>query len=102
MADLAHELRTPMASIEATVEAIADRVLPADDETLATLSDQVAATVPTHRRPGLGVTSRRTLISPHPHHGRRSGSGPGRSDRLSSRRYRPRRSHAAHPHGPRH
>ena len=40
MADLAHELRTPMASIEATVEAIADRVLPADDDTLATLSDQ--------------------------------------------------------------
>lgn len=40
IADLAHELRTPTASIEATVEAIADRVLPADDETLATLSDQ--------------------------------------------------------------
>jgi two-component system, OmpR family, sensor histidine kinase BaeS len=40
MADLAHELRTPVASIEATVEAIADRVLPADDQTLATLSDQ--------------------------------------------------------------
>ena len=40
MGDLAHELRTPVASIEATVEAIADRVLPADDETLATLSDQ--------------------------------------------------------------
>ena len=40
MGDLAHELRTPVASIEATVEAIADRVLPADDETLATLRDQ--------------------------------------------------------------
>ena len=40
IADLAHELRTPTASIQATVEAIADRVLPADDETLATLSDQ--------------------------------------------------------------
>ena len=40
MADLAHELRTPLASIEATVEGLADRVLPADDETLATLSDQ--------------------------------------------------------------
>nr|MCU0279219.1 HAMP domain-containing protein [Candidatus Nanopelagicales bacterium] len=38
--DLAHELRTPTASIQATVEAIADGVLPADDETLATLSDQ--------------------------------------------------------------
>ncbi len=40
IADLAHELRTPTASIQATVEAIADRVLPADDDTLATLSDQ--------------------------------------------------------------
>ena len=40
IADLAHELRTPTASIQATVEAIADRILPADDETLATLSDQ--------------------------------------------------------------
>lgn len=40
VADLAHELRTPLASIEATVEGIADRVLPADDQTLATLSDQ--------------------------------------------------------------
>lgn len=40
MADLAHQLRTPLASIEATVEAIADHVLPADDQTLATLSDQ--------------------------------------------------------------
>ena len=40
MADLAHELRTPVASIEATVEAIADHVLPADDQTLTTLSDQ--------------------------------------------------------------
>jgi signal transduction histidine kinase len=40
MADLAHELRTPLASIEATVEAVADRVLPADDQTLATLTDQ--------------------------------------------------------------
>ncbi len=40
MADLAHALRTPVASIEATAEAIVDRVLPADDHTLATLSDQ--------------------------------------------------------------
>ena len=40
IADLAHQLRTPTASIQATVEAITDRVLPADDETLATLSDQ--------------------------------------------------------------
>lgn len=40
LADLAHELRTPLASIEATVEAVADRVLPADDTTWATLAEQ--------------------------------------------------------------
>jgi signal transduction histidine kinase len=39
MSDLAHELRTPLAAIEATVEAIADRVLPADEQTLAALTD---------------------------------------------------------------
>lgn len=38
--DLAHELRTPLASLEATVEAVVDGVLPADDVTLATLTDQ--------------------------------------------------------------
>jgi len=40
LADLAHELRTPLASIEATVEAVADGVLPADDATWTTLRDQ--------------------------------------------------------------
>ncbi len=39
MSDLAHELRTPLASIEATVEAITDEVLPADAQTLATLTE---------------------------------------------------------------
>ncbi len=39
MTDLAHELRTPLAAIDATVEAIADQVLPADEQTLATLTD---------------------------------------------------------------
>lgn len=39
MADVAHQLRTPMASIAATVEAITDGVLPADEPTLATLTD---------------------------------------------------------------
>lgn len=39
MADLAHQLRTPMASITATVEAITDGVLPADNTTLTTLTD---------------------------------------------------------------
>ena len=42
LADLAHELRTPIASIEATVEAITDGVLPSDEATLATLTDQTA------------------------------------------------------------
>ncbi len=40
LADLAHELRTPVASIEATVEAIADGVLPADATSWASLTDQ--------------------------------------------------------------
>jgi signal transduction histidine kinase len=42
LADLAHELRTPVASIEATVEAVADGILPADDTAWATLTDQTA------------------------------------------------------------
>jgi signal transduction histidine kinase len=42
MSDLAHELRTPVAAIEATAEAIADQVLPADPDTLAVLTDQTA------------------------------------------------------------
>jgi signal transduction histidine kinase len=40
LVDLAHELRTPIASIEATVEAIADGVLPPDGTSWATLSEQ--------------------------------------------------------------
>ena len=40
LADLAHELRTPLAALEATVEAIVDGVLPADPESLQTLTDQ--------------------------------------------------------------
>lgn len=38
--DLAHELRTPLSAIDATVEAIADGILPADAATLSTLTDQ--------------------------------------------------------------
>jgi len=38
--DLAHELRTPLASLDATVEAVVDGVLPADGATLTTLRDQ--------------------------------------------------------------
>ncbi len=42
LADLAHELRTPVAAIEATVEAIGDGVLPADQDTLDALTAQAA------------------------------------------------------------
>jgi two-component system sensor histidine kinase BaeS len=38
--ELAHQLRTPVASISATVEAVREGVLPADEETLATLGEQ--------------------------------------------------------------
>ncbi len=41
-ADLAHQLRTPIASLEATVEAITEGVLPVDDQTLQTLTSQSA------------------------------------------------------------
>jgi two-component system, OmpR family, sensor histidine kinase BaeS len=40
LSDLAHELRTPLASIEATIEAVSDGVLPADQDTLDTLTEQ--------------------------------------------------------------
>jgi signal transduction histidine kinase len=39
-ADLAHQLRTPIASIRATVEAVREGVLPADEEALETLGYQ--------------------------------------------------------------
>ena len=39
-ADVAHELRTPLQAIQATVEAMQDGVLPADDERLATVRDE--------------------------------------------------------------
>jgi signal transduction histidine kinase len=39
-ADLAHQLRTPVASIRATVEAVREGVLPPDEETLETLGYQ--------------------------------------------------------------
>ncbi len=40
LTDLAHELRTPLASIQATIEAVNDGILPSDQTTLATLTDQ--------------------------------------------------------------
>jgi signal transduction histidine kinase len=42
LADLTHELRTPLASLEATVEAISDGVLPVDQTTLDTLAEQAS------------------------------------------------------------
>ena len=42
LADLTHELRTPLASLEATVEAVTDGVLPLDRTTLDTLTEQTA------------------------------------------------------------
>jgi len=40
LTDLAHELRTPLASMQATIEAVNDGILPNDQTTLATLTDQ--------------------------------------------------------------
>jgi two-component system, OmpR family, sensor histidine kinase BaeS len=42
LADLGHELRTPIAALEATVEAITDGVLPVDAETVGTLAEQAS------------------------------------------------------------
>ncbi len=39
-ADVAHELRTPLMAIQATVEAMQDGVLPADEERLQTVRDE--------------------------------------------------------------
>lgn len=41
-ADLAHQLRTPIASLQATAQALQDGILEPDDETLAVLTDQSA------------------------------------------------------------
>jgi signal transduction histidine kinase len=40
LGDLAHELRTPLASIQATIEAVSDGILPSDQTTLTTLTEQ--------------------------------------------------------------
>jgi two-component system, OmpR family, sensor histidine kinase BaeS len=40
LADLAHELRTPISSISVTLEALADGVLPSDDSTIGSLAEQ--------------------------------------------------------------
>jgi signal transduction histidine kinase len=42
LADLGHELRTPLASLEATIEAITDGVLPVDQTSLTTLTEQAS------------------------------------------------------------
>jgi two-component system, OmpR family, sensor histidine kinase BaeS len=41
-AELAHQLRTPIASVEATLEAVREGILPLDEETLETLTSQSA------------------------------------------------------------
>jgi signal transduction histidine kinase len=41
MADIAHELRTPLAAIQGTVEALQDGVFPPTTENLATIHDEV-------------------------------------------------------------
>jgi len=38
--DLAHELRTPLASMQATIEAVTDGILPSDQTTWTTLTEQ--------------------------------------------------------------
>ena len=42
LTDLGHELRTPLASLEATIEAITDGVLPVDQTSLTTLAEQAS------------------------------------------------------------
>ncbi len=42
LTDLGHELRTPLASLEATIEAITDGVLPVDQTSLTTLTEQAS------------------------------------------------------------
>lgn len=39
--DVAHELRTPLMALQATVEAMQDGVMPADEDTLATVAEEV-------------------------------------------------------------
>lgn len=41
IADVAHELRTPIATLRSRLEALRDGVLPTDEATLATLADEV-------------------------------------------------------------
>ena len=41
--DVAHELRTPLMAIQATVEAMVDGVLPVDEQRLMTVDSEVMA-----------------------------------------------------------
>lgn len=67
-ADLAHQLRTPISSIRATVEAVREGVLPTDEETLETLAYQSNRL--SHLVDDLEVVSRagerQLLLSPEP------------------------------------
>ena len=49
-ADVAHELRTPLQAIQATVEAMQDGVLPADEERLGIVRDETVRLAPPRRR----------------------------------------------------
>jgi signal transduction histidine kinase len=42
VADIAHELRTPLATLRSYVEAVQDRVMPADEKTLKILLEEIA------------------------------------------------------------
>ncbi|CAN5147805.1 HAMP domain-containing sensor histidine kinase [soil metagenome] len=66
--DLAHELRTPLASLDATVEAVVDGALPADNATLATLTEQTLRLQ--HLVADMGAVSRaeERQLDLHPQH----------------------------------
>ena len=68
LTDIAHELRTPLSAVEATAEAIADGMLPADEETLGALRAQ------THRL--LAVTRDLAALSRTDEHAFRVDRGP--------------------------
>ena len=69
LADLAHELRTPLACIEATVEAVADGILPAGDATWATLTDQTGrlGRLVADIAAVFHAEERSLYLDPHPH-----------------------------------
>ena len=79
MADLAHQLRTPIASINATVEAIADEIIPADANALEDLGLTVTraegdeVTFEAHWMSGEGRTLQRGVLTETSRFERRGG-----------------------------